>query len=360
MEKLQVLPNTSQNPGKFTLQGTNTYLVGSSPPYILIDTGEGRDAYTPLLEAALLSSIEKEQTQNSGSAACLISDIILTHRHQDHFGGLHDILKLLRKLHDHRGVETLHYIPPRIHKYLSPSATLPSSDAYESSFESVLSSLPASSYTPAPSGTPIHDLRDAQRFRLPHTPPTASEPSTLEVVHTPGHTPDSICLLLRRADAGVAGPHVLFSADTVLGQGTAIFEDLSAYISSLQRVLAARACASADADFSAIYPGHGPVVEDGPALIETYIKHRMDREAQIVRVLSGSPPPPKEGADSGDEPAWTIWNIVAVIYKDYPENLWLPAAHGVGLHLRKLEDDGRARCLGGEGVKQRWTFISES
>ncbi|KAH8114117.1 lactamase [Phellopilus nigrolimitatus] len=336
------------NPGKFTLQGTNTYLVGQRPPYILIDTGEGRDSYPSLLESALQA--------NSGSAvrtekhSCLVSDIVVTHKHHDHFGGLADVLKLLRKIYEEDGEEAGAYSPPRIHKYPSPASS--TSSTHEDAFQTILSSLPTASYTASPSGAPIHDLSESQHLQ------TSDGSASLEVLHTPGHTTDSICLLLRSSER----PHALFSADSVLGQGTAVFEDLGAYIRSLQRVLAWRLDTDADADFAAVYPGHGPVVEDGPALIAEYIKHRMDREAQIVDVLSG-PPPASDSKDGTEEterpPAWTIWGVVAQIYKDYPESLWLPAAHGVGLHLKKLEGEGRARYLGGEGVEQRWVLVSK-
>jgi len=72
-----------QNPGSFTLQGTNTYLVGTGKSRILIDTGEGKSAYIPALKQAL---------QESGCEE--ISAILITHHHYDHVGGIADVRKL--------------------------------------------------------------------------------------------------------------------------------------------------------------------------------------------------------------------------------------------------------------------------
>jgi len=70
------------NPGPFTLEGTNTYLVGSGSSRILIDTGEGVDAY----EANLKKAVE-------GSGCKDIEHILITHNHPDHVGGIKSVLK---------------------------------------------------------------------------------------------------------------------------------------------------------------------------------------------------------------------------------------------------------------------------
>ncbi|EJD06285.1 lactamase [Fomitiporia mediterranea MF3/22] len=334
-----------QNPGKFTLQGTNTYLVGKSPPFILIDTGEGRGEYLPILESALLST--RDEVYGTSQPGRLVSDIVITHRHHDHYGGVPDVLKLLQNLHGENNVD-MDNVRPRIHKYPSPPETIDCSD--ERDLQSVLSRIPKGVYYPSPSGSVVHDLQNFQQLE------TVDKSASLEIIHTPGHTPDSICLLLRSRDETEARPNVLFSADSVLGQGTAVFEDLGMYIHSLQQLLARRNDSGTGTDFKLIYPGHGPVVEDGPGLVATYIKHRLERESQIIEVLNSGPPTKNNGDDGSS--AWTIWDIVGQIYKDYPENLWLPAAHSVELHLKKLEVDGRVRCLGGDGVKQRWVLLS--
>ncbi|KAJ3790066.1 beta-lactamase-like protein [Lentinula aff. detonsa] len=335
MEALEVLASitrlspsivrvVAQNPGKFTLQGTNTYIIGRQRPYTLVDTGEGKEQYVPVLEAAL-----KESLPSGKSDSTDVSDIIISHWHGDHVGGLPSVLALLRRLWDERDTG-LPFTPPRLHKFPLPANKL----SERSDLSPIVNSLPLNSFTPASDHSAFHDLHDGQDF--------ITSSASFRVLHTPGHTYDSICLF-------IAEDRALYTADTVLGQGTAVFEDLQLYISSLRKMLDY----SQSNPYEVLYPGHGPVVSEGTVLIETYIKHRLEREAQVLQVLQTTPP------NSDDNLSWTTWTIVSKIYQGYPDSLWTPAAHSITLHMQKLKADGIVKQLDGEGVNTRWALNSK-
>jgi glyoxylase-like metal-dependent hydrolase (beta-lactamase superfamily II) len=203
--------------------------------------------------------------------------------------------------------------------------------------------LPTDLYTHASNGSVFHDLQDGQVFQ------DRSNGTTLfRVLHTPGHTADSVALHLPSEKA-------LYTADTVLGYGTTVFEDLAAYLACLTRLLDLNSSADG-AGYDTLYPGHGPVVEQGRETISLYIQHRLDREKEILRVLRSPIPQELLGGSTTDD-LWTTWNIVRVIYKDYPENLWLPASQTVELHLRKLQGDEVVSHIAGEGPEKKWRIL---
>jgi hydroxyacylglutathione hydrolase len=211
------------------------------------------------------------------------SRIILTHRHRDHLGGVEQLRRRFPGL--------------PVAKMVYRDADLPDS---------------------------VTDLRDGAVIE--------SEGATLVAVHTPGHASDHLCFYLKEERA-------LFTGDVVLGGSTTVIPaedgDLGAYLASLRRLLGL--------EVERIYPAHGPVIENGPALIREYIDHRMERERQILAALA-------EDLD-------TIPAMVARIYAEVPVALHPVAGQSVHSHLKKLAQEGRVRETAVAGAPSRWTSV---
>ena len=87
---------------------------------------------------------------------------------------------------------------------------------------------------------------------------------------------------------------------------------------------------------AALLPGHGPRLDDPPAVIRALIRHRLARESLVVRALEGAP-----GA--------TLDELLAVVYADVPQQMHGWARYSLLAHLEKLAEDGRAVLLA-----ERW------
>ncbi|CAO3616590.1 unnamed protein product [Cunninghamella blakesleeana] len=282
------------NPGKFTLQGTNTYLIGKGERKILLDCGEGIPEYVPLLEESLKSI----------STKAYISDIIISHSHRDHFGGLTSIFA--NPFFQKRPITVHRYFAPSLSKQQNKSISDHCIDHDEDDDEGGYNHLKY-----FPKDITARPLQNHQLFEI-------DQYTTLKVIHTPGHTRDHCTFWLEEENS-------LFTADAVLGNGTAVFQDLSTYLEGLKGLLLLNP--------KDLYPGHGEMIkEKGKEKIQEYIDHRELREKQIIDLLA-----------SGQLESYSPMDIVQVLYKNYPSNLHIPAAHGVLLHLLKLEKEKKVK-----------------
>ncbi|HUQ00641.1 MAG TPA: MBL fold metallo-hydrolase [Aeromicrobium sp.] len=126
----------------------------------------------------------------------------------------------------------------------------------------------------------------------------------LEIVAVPGHTTDSMAILVTEDGS-------LLTGDTVLGRGTTVIAwpdgVLGPYLDSLARIreLVLEGAATR------FLPGHGPVVDDPLVVIDYYIEHRFERLDQVRSAVAGGASTPRE--------------VVEVAYADVGQHLW-PAA----------------------------------
>ncbi len=145
--------------------------------------------------------------------------------------------------------------------------------------------------------------------------------ATLEFVHAPGHTYGSLAVFLRERRG-------LFAGDNVMGTGTSVVNpgegEIGLYLETLEKFLRY--------DPIVIYPGQGPVVTSPRAKLQELIRHRREREAEIMSLLT-------QGPKSVDD-------LFGIIYSGLDERLGHLARNQVRSHLAKLEKDGRVSAAG--------------
>lgn len=163
-------------------------------------------------------------------------------------------------------------------------------------------------------GHPDH-AEAAEAFGVPvHRPAGGDAVGPFDAIATPGHSPDSVCLLL---------DGTCFTGDTVLGEGSVFIApgegSLSTYLDSLRRLR--------ELDLDVLCPGHGPYVWEPRAKIDEYLDHRLERERLLLEALDA-------GARSEDELLDHAWSEV-------PEHLRGAAALTLRAHAEKLDEEGR-------------------
>jgi glyoxylase-like metal-dependent hydrolase (beta-lactamase superfamily II) len=145
---------------------------------------------------------------------------------------------------------------------------------------------------------------------------------SVRVLHTPGHSPDHICLYLE-------GEKTLFSGDTILGWGTSIISppdgNMTAYMKTLEML--------AGLDLDLVCPGHGPLIrEKAGERIQWYIAHRLMRENKVLGALA-------EGWATTREIAERIYTEED--FAMHGRDLLPRAERSVLAHLEKLVEENR-------------------
>ena len=254
---------TAPNPGVMTGPGTNSYLVGNPHTgYIAIDPGPN-DA----------EHLQKLWRTANGD----IRLIVCTHSHPDHSPGA-------------RPLQALCEGKP-------PILGLPSAPT----------SRPASAFVPD------RALTDGEQLCLKG----GDAPHTLQVLFTPGHAANHLCLVLLEDGLLFSGDHILNGSTTVVDPPDGNMTD---YLDSLDRLSAA--CDRHSIDF--ILPAHGYVLGAARQAIAKLKAHRLQREAKVMKAMR-------------ERPGGSMEDWVALAYDDVPPRMWPVAQRSLLAHVQRLE-----------------------
>jgi endoribonuclease LACTB2 len=145
----------------------------------------------------------------------------------------------------------------------------------------------------------------------------------VEAVHTPGHSPGHLALWLPHA-------RLLLAGDLVAGAGSVWVGlpegDVSAYLESLARASALEPLLVA--------PGHGPVRDDGAAVLREARTHRLEREAGVLAALRAGP--------------LDLSALREAVYGSLPAGAVAFAERSLLAHLRKLLGERRVMHVGSD------------
>lgn len=146
----------------------------------------------------------------------------------------------------------------------------------------------------------------------------------LRVLATPGHTSDSVCLVLVRdgVDVGV------LTGDTILGRGTTVIDHpdgrLGDYLGSLERLIALGPVPA--------LPAHGGFPGPVDAVAGAYLAHRRKRLDQVAATITSL-------RARGTEPGVTA--VTDVVYAEVDPSVRRAAEMTVAAQLALLDPDGQ-------------------
>ena len=156
-----------------------------------------------------------------------------------------------------------------------------------------------------------------------------------QVIHTPGHTGDHICLLDPADGVLLSGDHVLPTITPHISGLTASPDSLAEFVTALQRV-------AAIPGVSTVLPAHGLPFHDLVARVDDIVGHHVERLAELERIAD----------ELGDAPV-----------RDYSRRLfrersWGPMAESeTYAHLEHLMLTGRMTSHPGSDGRLRYAPV---
>ena len=269
-----VIRLTAPNPGMMTGPGTNSYIIGTSDTgYIVVDPGPNDAAHIQRLFEATQGDIRM---------------IVCTHSHADHSPGAKPLQALCKTAANGQ---------PLI--YGLPSGAHASSNSYF---------------------LPDKTLRNKEHLRLISRwldeKLKTNLTTTIEVIFTPGHAENHVCLALVEDGLLLSGDHILNGSTTVINPPDGHMGD---YLDSLDVLTAA----CKEHQIQHILPAHGYVLDHAERVIAHLKAHRLGREEKIAGVMLA-------------HPTGTLDDWVAKAYDDVPKHLWPVAKRSLLAHVEHI------------------------
>ena len=223
---------TANNASPMTFTGTRSYILGTDN-LIVIDPGPENNQHFK----SIMDYVGKRK----------VTDIIITHSHVDHS-------PLSRRLKNETGASIIGF---------------GSADEARTSFMKKLSSsLDLGGEEGIDQDLTLDEkVIDKQLIK--------KNDYTIEVIHTPGHLSNHICLSIKEKKALFSGDHVMGWATTLISPPDG---DSGPFMKSLEKL--------SKRDEQVYYPGHGKPVKDPKQMVLAQIAHRRDREIQILKSIS--------------------------------------------------------------------------
>jgi glyoxylase-like metal-dependent hydrolase (beta-lactamase superfamily II) len=222
-----------RTPTKPPATHTNCYLIYNSREILVIDPGSPHKDE----QEALASCIDELIAEGR-----VLREIILTHMHPDHVGGVN-----------------------ALRAQLGEGLTVA---AHRFTAESLLQSIRVNRL--------IEDDDEIQLSGLPQV--------ALRAMHTPGHARGHLCFYEERTGT-------LISGDNIVGLGSVLIDppegNMRNYLQSLERMREL-------SPLSVIFGGHGPAIGNPYAKLDEYISHRLEREGNILNAVRERPSTPQE------------------------------------------------------------------
>ena len=232
-----------RTPTKPPATHTNTYLIYTSEELLIVDPGSPYEEE----QSALAECIDNLLREGRS-----VREIVLTHMHPDHVGGVN-----------------------ALRTHLSEPTTVAS---HRLTAEQLGNTIRVDRL-----------IQDEEIIGLRGLPPIV-----LRAMHTPGHARGHLCFHEERTGT-------LISGDNIVGLGSVLIDppegNMHDYLRSLERMRALP-------NLSVLFGGHGPAVANPYSKIDEYISHRLEREQNILKAV-------REGATTAEDIVVRVYSDVS-------------------------------------------------